>query len=218
MNLPRLAVHRPITTLMVSLFVLLLGAISLRHLAVDLMPDLQYPTVSVTTLYRGAGPEEIETLITRPLEQTLGGVSGVERISSDSMEGSCTVRVEFTWGRDLDAAIGEMRQAISKVSVNFPEEVDDPLIRRYDIADSPIIYLGLKSDREPLEVSELAEQTILPQLERLEGVARVTMRGDSRREIQVELRRDKLEALDLSVNEVVDALRLSNVQPARGGL
>jgi hydrophobic/amphiphilic exporter-1 (mainly G- bacteria), HAE1 family len=215
MNLTRLAVSRPVTTLMGSLLVVLLGAVSLSKLSVDLMPDLQFPTVTVGTIYRGAGPEEIETLITRPLEQVLSGVSGVERVSSTSMEGSSSVRVEFAWGTNLDSAIGDMRQAIQQVTPNFPEEVEDPTIRRYDIADQPIMYLGVSSELPGLELSQMVEHSILPQFERLSGVARVTMRGNTVRQIQVNLKRSKLEALDMGVNEVVDALRLENVnQPA----
>ncbi|MBD3675762.1 MAG: efflux RND transporter permease subunit [Planctomycetaceae bacterium] len=215
MNLTRLAVNRPITTLMSSLLVILLGVVALRKLSVDLMPDLEFPTVSVSTVYRGAGPEEIENLITRPLEQVLGSVNGAERLSSSSLEGSSNIRVQFTWGTDLDAAIGDMRQAIQKVTPNFPEEVEEPYIRRYDIADQPILYLGLTSDKPALEVSQMAEDTILPQLERLDGVARVSLRGHTIREIQINIRRDKLEALDLGVNEVIQSLQLDNVnQPA----
>ncbi|HSG70705.1 MAG TPA: efflux RND transporter permease subunit, partial [Planctomycetaceae bacterium] len=215
MNLTRLAVNRPVTTLMGSLFVVLLGAVSLSRLSVDLMPDLEFPTVTVSTIYRGAGPEEIETLLTRPLEQVLSGVSGVERVSSTSMEGSSSVRVEFDWGTDLDAAIGDMRQAIQQITPNFPEEVEDPYIRRYDISDQPIMYLSVNSELPGLEVSQMAEQTIIPQFERLDGVARVRLRGHTVREIQVNLLRTKLEALDMGVNEVVEALRLENVnQPA----
>jgi HAE1 family hydrophobic/amphiphilic exporter-1 len=215
MNLTRIAVQRPVTTLMSSLLVILLGSVALSKLSIDLMPDLEFPTVSVSTLYRGAGPEEIETLLTRPLEQALSSVSGAERLSSSSMEGHSQIRVQFAWGTDLDAAIDEMRQSIQTVTPNFPEEVEDPYFRRYDIADQPIIYLGVTSDLPPLKVSQMSEDTILPQFERLPGVARVRLRGHTIREIQVNLRREKLEALDMGVNEVVEALQLDNVnQPA----
>ena len=107
MFLTRFAVYRPVTTSMACLIVVLLGWMSVRSLRVDLMPDMTWPIITVTTLYPGAGPEEVETLITRPMEQAIGSVQGVERLSSQSSEGSSSVRVQFAWGTNLDPAIGE---------------------------------------------------------------------------------------------------------------
>ncbi len=215
MSLTRLAVHRPITTLMASLVVVLLGWMALKDLRVDLMPDLQFPTVSVETLYPGAGPEEVETLITRPLEQTLSSVNGFERLSSESLEGSSDIRVQFRWGTDLDSAMADMRQAIDKVREDMPRDIDPPLLERYDVNDSPVMYLGVQSELPPTKLTRMIERNIIPRLERLDGVARVGMRGEVRREIQVNLDRVKLEALGMGVNEVLTALQLGNVnQPA----
>lgn len=216
MNLPRLAVHRPISTMMASIVVALLGIVSLSELSVDLMPDLEYPTVTVTTLYPGAGPEEVETLITRPLEQVLSSVSGFEQISSESLEGSSNIRVRFKWGAELDVAVDEMRQSIDKIRTLFPEDVELPTLRRYDANDSPIIYMGLKSEKEVTALTRLAEKTLIPRLERLDGVARVAMRGDVRREIHVDLDREKLESVSLGVDQVVAALQAGNVSRPAG--
>ncbi|MBQ16416.1 MAG: acriflavin resistance protein [Planctomycetaceae bacterium] len=215
MLLTRLAVHRPVTTLMISLVVALLGVVSVERLAVDLLPKVDYPTVSVETFYRGAAPEEIETLLTRPLEQVLSSVKGTEELSSNSAEGVSNVRVRMTWGADLDVAVNDMRQAVQKIRQQLPTEVDGPFFRRYDESDSPIIYLGLESDLSPVETTLRAEIEIVPELEKLPGVGRVRLRGAVRREIQVDLDRQKLEALNLPVNTVVDSLRRQNVnQPA----
>ncbi|MEW4488660.1 efflux RND transporter permease subunit [Thalassoglobus sp. JC818] len=216
MNLPQLAVHRPISTLMASIIIALLGWVALTELSVDLMPDLEFPTVTVTTLYPGAGPQEVETLITRPLEQVLSSVSGFEQMSSRSIEGSSVIRVQFQWGADLDVAVDEMRQSIDKVRQQFPDDVDLPYLRRYDANDSPVLYLGLNSELPATQVTRLAETTIIPQLERLEGVARVSMRGNVRREIHVDIDRDKLEALGLGVNQVVTALQEGNISKPAG--
>lgn len=215
MWLTRTAVNRPVTTLMASTIVVLLGWMALRNLSVDLMPEIQFPTVSVETLYPGAGPEEVETLITRPLEQTLSSVNGFERLTSRSLEGSSTIRVQFTWGTDLDSAMADMRQSIDKVRDELPDEIDPPVLERYDVNDSPIMYLGLQSDLPLTELTRLLDRSIMPRLERLDGVARVGARGEVRREIQVNLDRAKLEALGMGVNEVIEALQQGNVsQPA----
>ncbi len=215
MSLTRLAVDRPITTLMAALIVVLLGWEALRRLAVDLLPDVTYPTITVSTLYDGAGPAEIETLITRPLEQTLSSVQGVDRLTSRSQEGSSTIRVRFAWGADLDAAVSDIRAKIEKLRRKLPDEIETPYIRRYDTSDSPVMYLGLISELDPISQTQLAEQSIVPELERIDGVAWVRVRGGVRREIHVDLNRSKLEALNMGVNEVVDALRRENInQPA----
>jgi HAE1 family hydrophobic/amphiphilic exporter-1 len=215
MFLTRFAVHRPVTTVMASLIVVLLGLTSLWNLRVDLMPDMTWPVVSVTTLYPGAGPEEIETLVTRPMEQAIGSVAGVEKLSSASLEGSSNVRVQFAWGTNLDPAIGDIRARLERMREKMPPGVAVPYIRRYNSADSPIVYLALETDLSPVKATLLVENVIAPRLERINGVARVRVRGGTRREIHVELDRQKLEAMNMSVNEVLQALRNDNInQPA----
>ena len=190
--------------MMIALVVTLLGYVAVERLAVDLLPKLDYPTIRVETLYRGAAPEEIETLLTRPLEQALSAVKGSEELSSVSAEGASTIRVRMTWGADLDVALNDMRQAVQRVRRLLPEEVEGPFFRRYDESDSPIIYLGLERKREQAESQRLAVETtrraeteIVPELEKLEGVGHVRIRGAVRREIQVDLARQKLESLHL---------------------
>ncbi|MHC4878846.1 MAG: efflux RND transporter permease subunit, partial [Planctomycetota bacterium] len=167
------------------------------------------------TLYPGAGPEEIETLITRPMEQAIGSVQGVERLSSSSVEGASNIRVQFAWGTNLDPAIGDIRARLERMRRNMPPGVEPATIRRYDSSDMPIIYLGLATDLPPVEATQFAEQVISPQLERVDGVANIRIRGTTRREIQVDLDRRKLQSLNMSVTEVLDALSRDNInQPA----
>lgn len=200
---------------MASLIVALLGWTSLTNLRVDLMPDMTWPVVSVTTIYQGAGPEEIETLVTRPMEQAIGSVAGVEKLSSSSIEGSSSVRVQFAWGTNLDPAIGDIRARLERMRDSMPPGVQVPYIRRYNSADSPIVYLGLHTDLSPVKATLLVENVIAPRMERIDGVARVRVRGGTRREIHVELDRQKLESMNMSVNRVLEALRRDNInQPA----
>jgi HAE1 family hydrophobic/amphiphilic exporter-1 len=118
---------------MACLVVILLGTEALRRLPVDLMPDITYPTISITTIYDGAGPAEIETMITRPIEQSVSSVQGVDSMTSSSQEGSSTVTVRFEWNRDLDSAIGDIRARIERLRATLPEDVEPTYIRRYDI-------------------------------------------------------------------------------------
>lgn len=216
MNLTRLAVNRPVTTLMCCLIVVLLGVISLMRLPIDMMPDMTYPTVSVSTLYADAGPEEVETLITRPLERALASVTGVEKVDSTSAEGSSSIRVRFQWGMDLDEALSDIRSKIERARKSLPEDADPPHIRRYDSSDSPVVYLGLSGSLSPAEITQLAENNIVHQLERIEGVAGTRLYGESRREIHVDVDRHKLESLNLDLSEIVAAISEENVNLPAG--
>ncbi len=215
MYLTRLAISRPISTLMIWLVVVMMGLVALKNLGIDLTPDVTYPTISVLTYYEGAGPEEVEARLTRPLEQAFSSISGVEHIFSSSTEGSSQIFLRLRWGQSLDSTIGDIRQAIDKSHDLLPRNFKGPYIRRYDVNDRPILYVGLVSELSPLELTQLTEKQIVPQLERLEGVGQVRLRGAVRREIQVELRRAAIEARQVVVGDVVMALRRENItQPA----
>ena len=215
MSLPRLAVNRPVSTLMACLIVAILGVEALSKLSVDLMPDVTLPVVSITTVYQGASPAEIENELTRPLEKAVGAVQGVERLTSTSLEGSSIIRAQFAWGTNLDTAMSDMRARIERIREFLPEQIESPYIQRFDVADFPFIYMALESDLDPVKLTQYAEQDVIPKLERIEGVAAVSLRGGVRREIQVALDRGKLETLNIGVDEVVNVLRQQNVnQPA----
>ena len=216
-SLTRLAVNRPVTTLMLSLIIVIVGMTALTKLAVDLMPDVTWPTISITTVYEGAGPEEIETLITRPMEQAAGSVHGVEQIVSESQEGSSNVRVRFAWGTDIDSAIADIRARIERLRSTMPPQVQPSSIRRYDIADFPMMYLGLESNLDDIRQTQLAEKVITPQFENLPGVAAVRIRGATRREIHVDVDRSKLPD-DMSITDVVDAIQKANSKRPSGDL
>ncbi|MEZ5951475.1 MAG: efflux RND transporter permease subunit [Planctomycetaceae bacterium] len=174
-----LAVRAPVTTLMLAGMIPLLGGIALSRLAVDLMPDMSFPTLSIVTVYQGAGPEEVETLITRPIEQAVSSIPGVDRIFSESMEGSSAVRVRFAWGTNLDLALSDIRQQLDRIRRVLPDDIDPPYVQ-FDIADTPILLMGLHSELSAAELTILADRVILPRLEQVDGVARVrpAWRGD----------------------------------------
>ncbi|MCA9265449.1 MAG: efflux RND transporter permease subunit, partial [Planctomycetales bacterium] len=211
----RFSLRQRLLVMAAAVTLVIYGAWQASKAEIDVFPDLNRPRVVIMTEVAGLAPEEVETLITRPLEQTLSSVNGFERLSSKSLEGSSAIRLQFRWGTNLDAAVDDIRQAIDKVRVNLPDGIDPPLLRRYDSNDSPILYLGLNSELPVTELTRLADRAIVPRLERLNGVARVGMRGDVGREIQVDIDRARLESLGMGINEVVTALQRGNVsQPA----
>jgi hydrophobic/amphiphilic exporter-1 (mainly G- bacteria), HAE1 family len=210
MSIPRFAIHRPIMMAMISSIVILLGAISLTRLPVDLLPDIQQPTITVRMNYPGVGPLEMEELITRPLEQALSATAGLEQLNSTSSEGNSNLRLNFTWGTDLSEAMNDMRTRIDRVRNRLPEDADPPTIFKFDSNSQPIMGIGVEGNYDRVTLREMGENILSPRLERVPGVASVTVNGGLRRQIHVELSKEKIQALDLSVDRVVSILKTEN--------
>jgi HAE1 family hydrophobic/amphiphilic exporter-1 len=210
MSIPRFAIQRPVTMFMISAVITLLGAISLTRLPVDLMPEFEQPTLTVRTAYTGVGPLEMEELITRPMEQAVSAVPGLTRVSSNSSEGNSQVQLNFEWGSDLAEAANEVRTRVDRMRNRLPEDADPPIIFKFDSNSQPIMQLGIQGDYDPVTLREIAENEISPRFERVDGIAAVTVNGGLRRQIHIELSKEKVTALNLSVNAIVNALRQEN--------
>src|SRR5688572_306908 len=210
MSVPRFAINRPVTMFMVSAIIVMLGAISLTRLPVDLMPDVSYPSLTVRVGYGGVGPLEIEELIVRPLEQSLAAVPGLEQINSTASEGNGNVRLNFAWGTDLNEAADEVRTRVDRVRGRLPEDADPPTIFKFDSNSQPIIGIGVEGDYDRVTLREMAEIDLVPRLERVEGVASVTVDGGLRRQIRIELSKEKITALDLPVDRIIQTIRTEN--------
>jgi HAE1 family hydrophobic/amphiphilic exporter-1 len=195
---------------MISVVITLLGAISLTRLPVDLMPEFEQPTLTVRTNYPGVGPLEMEELITRPVEQAVAAVPGVIRVQSQSSEGNSQVQVAFEWGHDLSEAADEIRSRVDRMRNRLPEDAEPPTIFKFDSNSQPIMQLGVEGEYDPVTLRELAENEIAPRFERVDGIAAVTVGGGLRRQIHVELSKEKITALNLSVTQVVQMLRGEN--------
>ena len=222
MSLPEFSIKRPVTVLMAVMICLLLGAISFVEIPVDLMPEIDSPTLSITTDYEGVAPEEIETLISRPMEQIVSSAPGVERVSSTSSEGRSSVRVEFAYGMDIEVAADEVRSRLDRGRRALPDDVDPPTIFKFDVTQFPIMFVTLASaEMDAKELRSFVEKSILYRLERVKGVGQVRVGGGLRREIHVDLNLEKLRALNLSVAQVVNTIRQENmnrpVGPVREG-
>jgi len=203
-------INRPILTSVIFLVIIVLGVVSFSRLSIDLMPEITYPTISVVSDYGNVGPQEMEELITRPLEETLAAVQGVEEITSTSSEGRSVVRCSFAWGTDLDVASNDIRDRLDRALGRLPEDMERPMIRKFDISATPIMFMGVTSDMHPLELRQLVENQVKYRVERVPGVAAVNIWGGLYREIHVDLRADQLKALGLSTNAIINALRSEN--------
>ena len=210
MSIPRLAIERPITMFMLSAVVILIGGMSLVRLPVDLMPDVSFPSITVRVTYAGVGPLEMEELVTRPIEQALSAVAGLERLESTSQEGSARVTLNLAWGTDLNEAADDIRNRLDRVRGRLPEEADAPVMFKFDATSFPIMGVGLEGDYDRVKLREIAEHDLSQRLERVPGVAAVTVEGGLRRQIHVELSKEKIRALDLPVDRVVNLLRTEN--------
>jgi len=210
MSIPRIAIERPVTMFMISMVIILLGGISLTRLPVDLMPDTQMPTITVRVNYSGVGPLEMEELVTRPIEQAVSAVAGLERVDSTSSEGSANIRLNFAWGSDLSEAADEVRTRLDRVRGRLPEDADPPTVFKFDSTSMPIMGIGVEGDFDAVTLRELAQNDLSPRLERVAGVAAVTITGGLRRQIRVDLSREKITALNLAPDRIVQILRTEN--------
>jgi HAE1 family hydrophobic/amphiphilic exporter-1 len=195
---------------MISSVIVLLGAISLTRLPVDLMPEFAQPTITVSVTYAGVGPLEMEELVTRPLEQAVSAVAGLERVESSSAEGRSNIRLNFGFGTDMTEAADEVRTRIDRVRARLPENADAPTVFKADSNALPVLQLAVDGDFDPVTLREIAQNELSPRLERVNGVAAVQVNGGLRRQIHIELSKEKVTALNLSVDRVVQLLRQEN--------
>ncbi|MCK5422816.1 MAG: efflux RND transporter permease subunit [Deltaproteobacteria bacterium] len=212
MNLPDLSIRRPVTSTMMILIIMVLGFVALSRIGIDFFPDLQFPEVSILTTYPGAASHEMETIVTRPLEEAVSAVEGVKKLKSRSQEGISIIQVEFMWGTDLAAAAQDIRNMMEQPFDMMPDEVDRPLVLKSDMDLMPILYYGLYSatDRDQRNLRKLIKDTVEKRLENLPGVASVTVSGGLEREIQVNVDRSRLKAYNLTIDDLIQTIREQN--------
>lgn len=216
MNLPEFSVKRRITITMLVLISTLFGVISFFDLGLDMMPEMDMPFVTVVTGYPGVSPEEIETMITKPIEQLVATVKGVKKLSASSVEGMSTVSLEFEWGTNLDVAAQDVREKISFAADMIPREADSPLVLKFNTSSMPVLQYGAVGLENTMRLRKYLDDTIKPRLERLDGVASVEAMGGRVREIHVLVDPDKLKATGLSLDHISSAIQTGNLNLAGG--
>jgi len=238
MNLVDFSLRRRVTVAMVAIAVSLFGLVAFQRLPVNLLPDISYPSLTVETRYPGAAPAEVEALLTRPVEEAVGVVAGVERVTSVSRPGLSQVTLEFGWDRDMDFAALDVRQKLDLVVL--PREAEKPVLLRFDPSNDPIqrLYVTAAAPREPgpdesvverraaeadggpdlFRLRYLGEEVLKKDLESVEGLAAVKVHGGFEEEIQVRVDEGKLSLMGLSIQEVRDRLAQENINQAGGSL
>lgn len=221
----RFTVTRPVAVLMVFCAVVVFGAFSIRLLPLNLMPDISYPRLTVRTEYPGAAPAEVENNVSRPMEEILGVVTGLSRISSISRGGYSDVVLEFAWNTDMDEANQDVLEKIDTIKPVLPTEVKQPLILRYDPTLDPVLTLSVSGEGDGYAgvsglkyLRRIADRDIRRLLEPLEGVAAVKIKGGLEEEIQVRLDEDQLRRTNVAVDTVIRRLQAENINLAGGSM
>ena len=231
MKLVDFSILRPVTVAMAYVAVIVFGVVSFRRLPLDLLPDLSFPTITIRTEYAGVAPQEIETLISRPVEEAVAVVQGVQQVTSRSRPGQSDVTVTFRWGTDMDFAALAVRERIDLL--DLPPDADPPVLARYDPSTEPVIRLavaglqgtgdsgqgtGGESPSDLIALRLLAEEQVERALEGLEGVAAVRVTGGLTEEIQVEVDQRRLAQLEIPLEQVVARLAAENINLSGGTL
>jgi len=216
MNIPAFSVNRKITVLMLTLIVCLFGIISFTRIGIDMMPELEYPFVSVITTYEGVASEDIENLVTRPIEEAISTVKRVSTVRSISKEGVSVVMVEFEWGTLLDFAAQDVRDKISWLEDIIPEDADSPMVVKFNMSDMPILFYGITGMEDTIKLRQYVKDNIKTRIERLDGVASCWISGGLEREINVFVDRDRLSAYNLSISQVIETLKRENLNVSAG--
>ncbi len=218
MNLPEFSVDRPVTTLMIFFGVLLVGGFCLVQMPIDQFPEMDIPTVTVTTPYPGAGPQEIEEEITRPIEDAVSTVQDVDHVYSTSKEGQSTVRVMFDWQTDLDTRTNDIRSALDQVQDRIPDEAEDSRIFQFDVSQFPILVYGVGATTSYENLEDIMDDQVETPLESIPGVASARAMVPLNRQINVDLNREKLAAHGLTPGRIAGVIDRENEEISAGSI
>lgn len=210
-------IKRPVFTTMVVMLLVVFGLNAYPTLGIDLYPDVDFPIVTVTVTYTGTSPEEMESLVTKPIEDAVSSVSGIKTLSSVSREGVSQVTLEFEFGTNPKLAANDVREKVAGVRRRLPDQIDEPVVQRYDITAQSIVQFSLASDsRSRGEIRKLAVDIVKDELQRLDGVAEVNVFGASDREIHLLADPKKLESYNISLQQILDLVNAQNMNTPGG--
>ena len=216
MNLSKICVEQPVLAVMLNLVFIFLGIVSFGALTIDLFPEVNVPVVNVRTIWRGAAPQEIESQVTRKIEDAVATISGIKSIESYSLDSVSIVTIEFEFGTDVNFAHIDVKGKVDAILPQLPSDVDAPITEKFDMGASPIMELMLTGDRSLRELYELADGEVKDALSRVQGVANVDILGGEKREIWVNLSKERLKGYGLSITDVVQTINAGNISIPAG--
>ncbi len=219
MWLTRISVKYPVFTIMMMFCLMVLGLASWQRMGVEEFPDVDFPFVVVYTNYPGASPESVESEITKKLEDQINTISGLKQVISQSSEGLSTVIVEFNLDVSSSVAAQDIRDKIAPVTAQFRDEIDDPIVERYDPTASAIMSIVFESkDMSLRDLSSYLNQRIVPQLRTVPGVGTVNLLGDAQRQIRIQVNPQKLQSFGIGIDQVINTLKSENIEVPGGTL
>lgn len=210
--------ERPLFTAAIFAVLFIIGLYSLARIPLDMFPNIYIPTISVITAYPGASAEDIETTVTKKVEDAMGTVPNVDELTSTSGENVSFVTVKFKWGTDLDAAAADMRDKLELIKSKLPEDANQPIVYKFDLSSMPVLYLGLSAEASYKNLNHIADRQIGDALRRIPGVGTVTIIGGLIRQINVDLDKNRLDAYGLSLNQVLGYIQAANLTLPAGSL
>jgi len=215
----KLAVKRPVFTVVVFAILLLAGFLSLTSLPLDLYPDITLPSISLITFYPGASTEEVEAQVVDPLEEAVSTIPDIKGIQSISQENVGAVIIEFEWGKNLDAATNDVRDKIDLAKMDFPEGVEEPMLWKFDVTMIPIVIIGAVSDDPTVDLKKVVEDRIAERLRKIEGVAAVPIWGGGKiRQVNIDVSKTKLDGYSLNLGQILNVLQSENVNVPAGSM
>lgn len=217
MNIAMLAIKRPVFVVMIVASLIVLGYIGYSSMGVDMLPEVEYPTISVVTTYPGASAEEVESLVTKHIEDALAVVGGLDTLSSSSRENVSEVTARFGLGTDVKYAETKVRDAVNKAKWRLPDAVDEPSVMRFAGAEwIPVLALSLRGDADLATIREAVEDFVKPEFEKVQGVGRVQIWGGRERAVMIKVRKAALNARYISFGQIVEAIKKENINIPSG--
>lgn len=218
MKLSEFGVNRPVFTAMIFFGVLLIGIIAFIQLPVDIMPDLEFPSLSIITMYQGAATEEVESRVTQIIEGNVSTIPGLKEVNSVSQENLSAITLGFEWGMNLDEAANDVRQQLDMATQFLPEDAEKPMIVKFDFSMMPIAFFGINAEESYANLYDIVDERFCNAIRRIPGVAMTVMIGGLQREIKVNVDRHRLEAYHLSINQIAGILASENISQSAGNL
>ena len=218
MKIPNLAVRKPVAFTCLLVAVLIIGTLAANSLRVDMLPEMDMPEITILTMWNGASPSDVEQRITRTMEDNLSGIEGIKNMTSKSQHNVSSVTLEFEWGVDLDARVGDIRDKLDMAKRDLPDDIEEPMIFRMSMDSMPILIAVVTADESFSGLRRFVEDTLKEEIQRVVGVGNVMVQGGREREISIMLDPEKLEAYRLSPQDIVTAVERENVNMPAGSL
>ena len=218
MNISGISVKRPTLVVVIFSILVLLGLVGYKTLTYELLPKITAPVITITTIYPGAGPNEVETSVSKKIEDAVSDLENLDDLKSISQEGASVVVATLKYGTDADKALQDAQRKINAIKSTLPETIKDPSLGKFSLDEQPIMRLGASSDMDEREFTELIDKTIKPELSRIDGVAKIEISGGENREIQVNVKNDKLRFYNISILQVTNAVAKANLNFPTGNI